>query len=642
MGYKVAVVQNENELLRYSYADTRHLLTQERYDWEYFTSENIGTLSSRLEFYDALIVCTNALNNPRIFDWFVLHADLVETFAVEQGRGLLVLFQMALCDERISGQPFPFLPAPFAISGRYRFEQPESASDGTLASNGHFLLDFPATVDVSKLEERCRNNTNAPGLYWGYLSGQHAESYSVVIKDGSKDRALLLASREESGTRIVVSNLVLDWQRHDDLWKNCVRYVVEGRPRTLILRRKGASQIGIDLLCRELWRRKSSYWELYRETLRDAPSGSPFASIVLDSTWDSREVDAYLLASKAERVAGQQNIHYFSQTAADETVTSSISTASSLATTVNRACMWLQSQFDVDSWEGSFWSTYDVLELYQHVGIDLTDFKAPVMAAINRRLQANGSYDDVFGATCAVLQVMTWLQVRDERYRGALAFVNREIRRQNLYNRATAIEIFARIGEPIDDALGARVIEEIEQSVGRWTPGLETIRFMRTLIACDRIETCVSQAHLLRAATTGAEEWLSVYGAADTTLILLDLYAASSASSASTDHLVDTLYGGVSYLTSEIDEEQGSWKQSVVATAKAARTLSSFERLLRASLADLPIRLSWAASQAQENTSARALIVRNTAIAGDLRETKVALDSAVIQIPALQDRKSVV
>lgn len=639
MGYRVAVVQNENELLRYSYADARHLLTEERYTWSYYTSENIDTLSSELNSYDAVIVCTNSFNHRRILHWFTSNAEMINQFAVDKGRGLLVLFQMALCDDRNANKPFPFLDEPYDVWGRSRFTQGEAAGDGNFSSRPNFLLDFPTEVNVATLEVKSRNNTNAPGLYWGYFEKYRPESYVPVIYAQNSERGLLLCSRPETNTRIVLSSLVLDWQRHDDLWHNCVRYVVEGRPRTLILRPKGTSRIETDLLCRELWQRKSSYWEIFADSIKGAPEGPPYSSIVLDPTWTTKDITAYLKNSQASRVAEHQNLHFFTNEETGEAVTCSISKTSDLALTVNRACSWLQAQFDTEAWEGSFWSTYDVLELFEFVGITLGDVRYAIASAIYRRLQPNGSYDDVFGATCAVLQVLTWLDLKDDRYRKALDYVLEQLSSQNLYNRATALEIFIKISESLPQPTVARTIEEIEQSVGRWTPGLETIRFMRTLITCGRIETCLGQVPLLREAANGAEEWLSVYGAADTTLILLDLYSMSTLSSGSSQVLIDSLYEGVSFLSSEIDQASGSWKESIVATAKAAHALSAFEHLLRAPLADLPIRLSWAATQSQEGTATHILIERNAQISSELYQTRADLVVEQAKVPELEAKK---
>jgi pilus assembly protein TadC len=113
----------------------------------------------------------------------------------------------------------------------------------------------------------------------------------------------------------------------------------------------------------------------------------------------------------------------------------------------------------------------------------------------------------------------------------------------------------------------------------------------------------------------------------------LDLYRSSSQSAGSSQMLVDALYEGVSFLISEIDESTGSWRNSIVATAKSARALSSFERLLRASLSDLPFRLSWAAEQNHESSALRRLIDQNSAVASLLFSTREQLDLETRKAP---------
>ena len=133
MPYRVAVVQNETELLRYSYADVRRLIRRQDYDWDYYTAENIESLGLKLSTYDGIVVATNACNDTKILNWLTNNSSEISTRLAAGDFGLLVNFQMALSDRRLDTGPFPFLDERYTLTGHKRLRDGEQADQGTFS-----------------------------------------------------------------------------------------------------------------------------------------------------------------------------------------------------------------------------------------------------------------------------------------------------------------------------------------------------------------------------------------------------------------------------------------------------------------------------------------------------------------------------
>src|SRR5205823_2366401 len=75
---------------------------------------------------------------------------------------------------------------------------------------------------------------------------------------------------------------------------------------------------------------------------------------------------------------------------------------------IRESLAWLSACFKNGRFQGSFWITRDVLELYVSLSLPLDSIRDEVL----RRAQehdVNGSYDGLMGSTCALLEVYAWL-----------------------------------------------------------------------------------------------------------------------------------------------------------------------------------------------------------------------------------------
>lgn len=204
-------------------------------------------------------------------------------------------------------------------------------------------------------------------------------------------------------------------------------------------------------------------------------------------------------------------------------------------------------------------------------------YQVPVLDGIEHRLTVHGTYDDVPGATCAALQLMEWLGSAEEWRGKARAWLSSSIEHQDLYNAATILEASARLQVPfVSDAVEQNIVQRILAKVDSWAPGVETLRYMRTLVAVGETQQAARHIAKLKPATTGGAEWLTIFGAAETVLILFDLYEKADEPGEELERL---LIEGIEYLADEYDEANGTWRGNVVATAKAAKAMSRFSRL---------------------------------------------------------------
>jgi hypothetical protein len=576
--YRVAVVQNENELLRYSYADCRHILTESDYSVSYFTAENIGELEQKLPDLNSLVIATNACNDDLIRQWFSGSGDKIMAQITNNNMGLFVLFQMALSDSRSTGH-YPFLLNDYEVTGQKLVSGDKSAGEFlSRRHEKHLLMQHPYNIDIRNIQAHCLNNPNVPGLCWGYLKDYSATHYNNLIEyrvPGGEPVTLLVATGETSGSRIVVSSLVLDWQRHDELFTNCVTYVTEGPYPVALLRKRGEDSFEMDL-AEHVLRDEKIPIAAHSLVSLDQWDGRSilYGGVLLDPAWPVPDTDKFAVTLTSQ--ADYPPVYFFGRLSSGQTYAANLSPENTYQAIARTAQLWLETQYRQGLWDNSFWATVDVLAFLVQMGIDTGPYRDVVMTQVSKHLQPDGSYDDVFGATCAAINVMSWLNIKDDRYANALKWVQDRLPDQNLYNRATAVDLLTSISpDSIPQVEVQRVRRSILQNPEGWTPGLETIRYMRTLIALGEFDIAQKHAEKLRNAAAGKEEWLTVFGAAETVGILLDIYKRATVVTPSVKKL---LFSGLGYILDEYDRKSGSWRGQTAATAKAAYVLSKFAR----------------------------------------------------------------
>lgn len=642
MAYRVAVVQNENELLRYSYADCRHILTESNYAVSYFTAENITDLEGRLHEFDSLVIATNACNDDVIRKWLTDCGQKVMKSVAATKLGLFVLFQMALSDNRSTGH-YPFLLNDYKITGQ-KLVSGDKSTGSLLSPSGqsHIVMHHPNAIDVSKLQAHCLNNPNVAGLCWGYLKDYSSNVYgnliNYVVANGDP-ATMLAATRDISGPRIVVSSLVLDWQRHDELFSNCVTYVTEGPYPVALLRRRGADSFEMDLAEHVLRDQKIPLAQ-YAPSSLDVWNGlsALHGGILVDPSWPTVDTDRF--ASNLTSQGEYPPLYFFGRLSSGQSYAASLTSQNTYKTIAQTAQLWLETRYEQGLWDNSFWATVDVLAFFVEMGVNTSLYREAVMEKVSKHLQPDGSYDDVFGATCAALNVMTWLGAQDvQYYTRALQWVLDRLPDQNLYNRATAVDLLTSISQTsIPDVEIQRVKRSILQNPEGWTPGLETIRYMRTLVALQEFDAAQKHAGKLRNAAAGKDEWLTVFGAAETVGILLDIYQHATVA---TTEVKTLLFGGLGHILDQYDRESGSWRGQTAATAKAAYVVNRFASSIDPAVGEALHRLGTMRRRGMEQSTLEELqrrsheaIERETKATIQAREATGALRTSAAQLSA--------
>ena len=584
--YRVALIQNASEMLRYSWGDIRPMI-QRLYAYDGYTAENLDELYARLRTgrYDAIVIASNACNDKALRESLVQHRQELDDF-LRAGKGLLVSFQMKLSESNTYG----FLPESAAVAAVGRIQTGERPQEGGLSVAAgrplHTVLQFPNAIDIADISTHCLVNNMVQGLYWIYLLPAHPEHYETLIEDGSygQPRALLISTREDLRFRIVVSALALDWQMHDRLWENAVRYVVEGRPSIAVLAKSSNPQFDFRYLVSLLQVGKVPH-HIYSDVAVRQGDIAPniHDTYVLDPAWSPDEVEDFVARNTDLVDAGRARIFYFGKTRHGHPIISAVSNVREYQVIARNAITWLVSRFPTDPskgyWADSFWCTVDALQCLVEFGIPVAQFKDKILASINKH-DKNGSYDEVLGATCAMLEVYKlFLGTDDDRTRNALRWVQAHVHDKTLFERATGYDTLARVGEHVD----RNRLDDFRMEVMKSAPSLDNefsiYRFARTLLTCgfaDEAEKVVWNLRELQNPQDG--RWVNATDTAALVELLIDIRQATKRLNADMDEMI---FRAIQFVRASYTPELFSWNCDVSATAKATKALRVFEQGIR-------------------------------------------------------------
>ena len=110
--YFIALIQNESEMMRYSWADVRPAIDNMGYSFDSYTAENLALFFVELarKKYDAVIIAANACNDSNVLEGLKANKEIIEGY-LKSGGGLLISFQMRLA----SYDSYGFLPEEYEI-----------------------------------------------------------------------------------------------------------------------------------------------------------------------------------------------------------------------------------------------------------------------------------------------------------------------------------------------------------------------------------------------------------------------------------------------------------------------------------------------------------------------------------------------
>jgi len=415
--FKVGLVQNQSEMAHYGYGDARPILRELGYEASLFTADNIDVLRLSIvrNEYDAIMLGSNALNDKTIRAE-MSSSPFREAFRewLAQGRGILCLHQLKLAS--LEKRELSFLPAPLDTLSAAVRPPYERSADGTLGygpnAEQHLLLLYPQSIDLVATQSTALNFRSLPGLYWHYWEDAAVSDWETLVVDVNaldEPRPLLLSARSSENFRVVVSALTLDWHRQNAMLENILTYVVEGRHSTAVLRDAKNRNAAFEYLLGTLRSRKFPFRQ-YSPTQnlegleRHLSDGvhttlilGPFVGLeqlpalrsivekrVSDGTLKLVSVEGESPGSRRFSVAGRQR---------------------SALQLLHAVELHIQSELREGYIDGSFWSTAESLQALEQLPQARTDFGNAVAKSLEfaNEHDRNGSYDEVFGVSCALL-----------------------------------------------------------------------------------------------------------------------------------------------------------------------------------------------------------------------------------------------
>lgn len=412
--YKVCLVQNQNEMFHYEFADNRRMLKNINIDFIMYTSSNIEDLLIDIEDeeFDCIVLSTNSLNDLSI-------CALIESedFRIKlekylnKGKGLLIFSHLKFAEEE---KAFTFLPKGYGTI-RVKEKKNENSYSGDISIPEYYndisIFAFPNRINIEEIKEKSANSKNIQGLYWHYLTSDDDNLWENIIVDNScvPTRSLVLKSKRKN---VIISSLLLDWQKHSELFYNFIVNSVSNENYVGIITTNEDNDISYKFLIETLNSNKM-YTKIYdfekdKNLLYSNIEANIHNFLILSPsiTYDqlmkdnrikdlSKGKDINILAMKNQNISNNFSMY---------------GSRNSILKYQVDVEYFIQKELIGGYIENSFWKTVDILQVMYSLSDNFND--RYMSNKIKKTLlkidehNNNGSYDDTFGATCAKLWVL--------------------------------------------------------------------------------------------------------------------------------------------------------------------------------------------------------------------------------------------
>lgn len=599
--YSIALVQNQSEMSHYACADARPLLDSfPNYHYRLFTGDNIGDLAALLErrSVHAVVLGSNALNDKSILAELG-RGDFAKTLQefLEAGYGFLSMQQIGLAMRM--GPTMTVLPAPYDQLVPRVIQRGDSAlRSGRLGIGSnvapHLTLSYPHAIDLASVREAALAFRGYNGLYWHYWDEVDLADWDQVVVDPAAvpPRSLVLACKESAPGRIVVSSLPLDWQQHKTLFTNLLVYIVEGRHDVATLSVAGDSSL--DYLQATLRARCHPFGDYTLpddiEKARDAIAQGIHSTVVLGSDLSPTELPAALLTQLDEAVRqGKVRVVDIGDTTFGVRSLNVISHELRPRRLLMAAEFQIQQDLLTGYLDDSFWSHVDTLQTLERIPDHAVDYGLLQDAAlqITRNHDRDGSYDELFGPTCAYY----WLRaayggVGSAGAHESAAWLRSRIPEQEPHERALAYHAFASVGEVREDER-QDLSEAVSQlQVGGMTES-QLILYLRAGIAARLEASDLTPLAVELAGRHRDGQWIDLTTTATVANALLDVHAlvAPASDAALVQQLRAAVQSAVILILRHLGSEDSSvlnpypWEHKARTTTLCLRAWLEFDRL---------------------------------------------------------------
>ncbi len=683
--FTVALIQNQSEMSHYGYADARPLIVRRNYLVKLYTAQNIDRLAHELKDIriDAVVFASNALNDKTIRDTVGSDA-FASTFAdyLKAGKGCLILHQLRVAQlgsEAPTSGELKFLP----LDQKVRLiERPKSevATQGVLhltpAAEGHACLLYPSLVDIQQVQEQSLTFPGLRGLYWHYLDQLSQADWDVLLYDLDSDnrkRPLLAAMRESGPFRIVIAALTLDWQNQGALFENVLTYLVEGKHETALLTKDQRSWDASFAYFSELLRSMRHPYRLYEfaeiaELSRNLLNGV-HSIIVLAPDVKENSLSQEFRSLLDEKIYGG-NASLIGWIDATSPPRFFVAGRERLALRLLEQIEFgVHSELSRGFIDGSFWSTVDSLQVLRGIArtkdkydrqsfsmvraLGKSESAGPTLFDLVNVHDRQGSYDGVFGVTCALLWFRgTFLGLEDAQTNATIGWIRQNLADYQDREKALAYHSLNQIG-----AASEADIKELRGLLRRQTldraSEVDLLFYLRIAISVDDLSSAEQIVRYLQEKQDKADGyWVDLETTANAVSTLLDARDKFKQNQATRHVPLEMIYRAVIFIQNARDDTKTGkfaypWDNKISASLKCIDALMKFEDLIEQPVQEI-IRTLQAYVRVQgERTSLRTALVTleelrttNLAIHRNLIDTRSEQEGATAQLTTTQNALS--
>lgn len=598
--YQIALIQNQSEMAHYGYADARPLIHDLGYESMLFTAANIDELGKLLERgqFDAVVFGSNALNDKTIrTETFSENFCTIFRNWLSHGRGCLCLHQLRLAG--LEDSSLKFLPAPYDLSAIVR-PLSEKSAEGEFSLSArvadHSLFLYPYNVSAHEIQQTALQFKSLPGLYWHSWKNPNLSHWENLIEDKSYDppRPLILVLREPSDFRIVASALTLDWQKQKHFLKNVLTYVVEGRHNTAMLIDERKKSTAFEYLKGILRSRKFPFREYSfsrnnQELERNLQKGV-HTILLLGPFVDFTKLPENVLMTIKEKISsGYLKIITLEERDLQMSSFSISGGERDALQLLQTSELYIQDELRKDGYiDGSFWSTVETLQVLESLPLIKGNYKTLIDKTLRLANEHNrsGSYDEVFGVSCALLWIYgKYLGITAHEAKTSAQWIRGRISDYDSREQALAYFTLADIG-----MLTASEKNDLTKLLNGLTRDklseIDVVMYLRAALMIGHLKVVDDFIFVLREKQQVSGGWVDLTTTATAVAALVDLLKSQSFSNETISAIETMVFKGIIFIQESLQpknlpvEVKYPWEGKASTTIKCISAWLKFDDLI--------------------------------------------------------------
>lgn len=632
--YRVAVIQNESEMLRAGYTNITPKLNAIKrftnYSFEMFNVVNFQKLfiegENNLLNFDSLIITTNATSDKTVLYKLQENKNLIDKFIL-CGKGLFISSQKKLSTSKfeinnLDGRTL-FLPDLYDF---YTVERPKDEKDSgigeiTLNNNEeHIILNYPTKVTTDLTKNHCETNEFKRHYYRSHIIPKTNGAYLPIFVDSSyenvNNRSLLLLNLvPQNGERIVISTIAIDWEFHENLLTNIITYITEGLPKVAFIDNENVKHGDFDFLLTSAKLSKISHIIYNDVSSIKSELFYIHNTYIFSPDWKEIDISNFI---KRINIKNQNNeakksyirVYYFKLIDNILTLTQ-FSNFSTIDLITDSSILWVNSKFNGGMWQGSFWVTYDILIMLNDIGIDIKSYIIPILKDI-RKHYADFSYDGVTGATCGLIELIFLFEKKyndelikegftESDLKGMLNYIIQKYETQSSYDKQTVILTLSKFYKDIFISKKINIAKEkytelfnhviskfnIDETLSEEFSEIDICRNLSICLLCkDKFIEINNLLSLLERIQTPSGKWTNTGRTAHVLVFLLKNMETFNTNLENVSIIDKMIYNGILYLRAEYNLKNASWDNDLQASAKAIHAIGLYNKKFQYSTQD--------------------------------------------------------